>query len=86
MNMATSPLVLSQYRGGAARAHLRYAPLTHHIAARPSKEPGHGHASKDQRGWHPYIARAEETLCCRCMNADPFPRTAMTKAGGTANA
>src|SRR6266481_2068279 len=23
MNMATSPLVLSQYRGGAARAHLR---------------------------------------------------------------
>src|SRR5215472_3099322 len=75
---ATSPLVPSQYSGGGARAHLHWTPLTHHIAAKPDRGPAHGHASRDQRGRRSYIAHAGETLCCRCMHADPFG-TAMIK-------
>src|SRR5262249_8115233 len=60
---ATSPLVLSQYSGGGARAHRHWTPLTHHLAARP----GRGPRERDQRARRPYIARAGETLCCGCM-------------------
>src|SRR5262249_60958982 len=82
---ATAARVQSQYSGGGARAHRHWTPHTHHIAAKPDRGPAHGDASRDQRGRRSYIAHAGETLCCRCMHADPFG-TAMIKLEETANA
>src|SRR5262249_55672545 len=60
---ATSPLVLSQYSGGGARAHLHWTPLTPHLGGKA----GRGARGRGQGAGASYIGRGGETLMWRCM-------------------